>query len=141
MCRLSWFSSGAADACLADFVKEPQRVPGRAFASWPPSSEFLDLLPQAPLPPMQNRDAQHKFLQHHAKGVFSLEESLESLKSLDPLFSTVWGFSKISRISKFSGVSRKWTFLKRPLFQKTPFSEPDQGAHKPKFHVERMSHE
>ena len=39
-----------------------------------------------------------------------------------PLFSTVWGFSKISRISKFS---RKWIFLKRPLFQKTPFSEPD----------------
>ena len=33
-----------------------------------------------------------------------------------PLFSTVWGFSKISRISKFSRISRKWTFLKRPLF-------------------------
>ena len=42
-----------------------------------------------------------------------------------PLFSSVWGFSKISRISKFSRISRKWTFLKRPLFQKTPFSEPD----------------
>ena len=42
-----------------------------------------------------------------------------------PLFSTVWRFSKISRISKFSKISRKWTFLKRPLFQKTPFSEPD----------------
>ena len=41
------------------------------------------------------------------------------------LFSTVWGFSKISRISKFSRISRKWTFLKRPLFQKTPFSEPE----------------
>ena len=38
------------------------------------------------------------------KGVFSLEESLESLDSL-----------------KFSRISRKWTFLKRPLFQKTPF--------------------
>ena len=36
-----------------------------------------------------------------------------------PLFSTVWGFSKFSRIS------RKLAFLKRPLFQKTPFSEPD----------------
>ena len=42
-----------------------------------------------------------------------------------PLFSTVWGFSKISRISIFSRFSRKWTFLKDPLFQKTPFSEPD----------------
>ena len=29
------------------------------------------------------------------------------------------------RISKFSRISRKWTFLKRPLFQKTPSSEPD----------------
>ena len=42
-----------------------------------------------------------------------------------PLFSTVWGFSRSSRISKFSRISRKWTFLKRPLFQKTPFPEPD----------------
>ena len=70
------------------------------------------------------------------KGVFSLEKSLESLKSLkfsrisrkwsdSPLFYTVWLFSRISRISKFSRISRKWTFLKRPLFQKTPFSEPE----------------
>ena len=70
------------------------------------------------------------------KGVFSPEKSLESLKfskfsrisrkwSDSSLFSTVWGFSKISIISKFSRISRKWTFLKRPLFQKTPFSEPD----------------
>ena len=42
-----------------------------------------------------------------------------------PLFSTVWGFSWIS---KFSRLSRKWTFLKRPLFQKTPFSEPELKA-------------
>ena len=33
-----------------------------------------------------------------------------------PLFSTVWEFSRISR---------KWTFLKRPLFQKIPFSKPE----------------
>ena len=70
------------------------------------------------------------------KGVFSLEGSLESLKSLNsleslenglfcPLFSTVWGISRISRISNFSRISRKWTFLKRPLFQKTP--GPDFG--------------
>ena len=43
-----------------------------------------------------------------------------------PLFSTVLGFSRISRTSKFSRISRKWTFLKRPLFQKTPFSEPEK---------------
>ena len=39
------------------------------------------------------------------------------------------GFSfifKISRFSKFSRISRKWTFLKRPLFQETPFSEPER---------------
>ena len=49
-----------------------------------------------------------------------------SRKWLDsPLFSTVSGFSKVSRISKFSRISRKWTILKRPLFQKTPFSEPE----------------
>ena len=33
-----------------------------------------------------------------------------------PLLSTVWGFSKNSRISKFPRISRKWTFVKRPLF-------------------------
>ena len=43
-----------------------------------------------------------------------------------PLFSRVWGFSRTSRTSKFSRISRKWTFLKRPLFQKTPFSEPER---------------
>ena len=48
-----------------------------------------------------------------------------------PLFSTVWGFSKIIRISKFS---RKWTFLKRPLFQKTPFSEPEVFFKKERIH-------
>ena len=70
------------------------------------------------------------------KGVFSLEKALESLKFLDPLeflengrnllcFPQSGGFSKISRISKFSRISTKWTFLKRPLFQKTPFPEPE----------------
>ena len=47
-------------------------------------------------------------------------------KGLDsPLFSTVWRFSRNSRISKFSRISRKWTSLKRPLFRKIPFSEPE----------------
>ena len=43
-----------------------------------------------------------------------------------PLLSTFWLFSRNSRLSKFSRISRKWTFLKRPLFQKTPFSEPER---------------
>ena len=41
-----------------------------------------------------------------------------------PFFCPDWGLSRISRISKFSRFSRKWTFLKRPLFQKAFFSEP-----------------
>ena len=43
------------------------------------------------------------------------------------LFATVWEFFRISRISEFSTISTNWTFLKRPLFQKTPYSEPDRG--------------
>ena len=40
-----------------------------------------------------------------------------------PWFSTPWEQfnSRISRISKFSRISRKWTFLKRPLFHPTAF--------------------
>ena len=44
------------------------------------------------------------------KGVFSLEESLESLNSL---------------VSLENGLLWKDPFSKRPLFQKTPFSEPE----------------
>ena len=65
------------------------------------------------------------------KGVFSLEECLHSLSSLESLangrillcFPKSGGFSRFSRISKDSRISRKWAFLKRPLFLKTPFSE------------------
>ena len=32
-------------------------------------------------------------------------------------------FSRISIISKFSRISRKWTFLKRPLFQKIDLND------------------
>ena len=70
----------------------------------------------------------------------------ESLKSLDSTrfsrisrrwsdsseFFRVWGFSRISRISKLSRISRKTTFLKSPLFQMTPFSEPDSIEHQHK---------
>ena len=64
-CSGFWFW-GAADARLPSFVQEPQMVPPRlAFASWPPSSKSLDLLSPAPLPLMQNQDAQHKFLQQN----------------------------------------------------------------------------
>ena len=69
------------------------------------------------------------------KGVFSLEEfsrvskiskfSRISRKWSDyPFFSTVWEFS---RISTFSRISRKGILLKRPLFQKTPFSDAEHG--------------
>ena len=53
-----------------------------------------------------------------------LSESLEKW-SESPFFSTVWEFSRNSRISKFSRTSRTWTFPKRPLFQKTPFSQSE----------------
>ena len=72
---------------------------------------------------------------HYERGLFAGEISriskiskfsrISRRWSESPLFSTVWGFSRISRISKFSRISRKWTLLKRPLFQKTPFSDPD----------------
>ena len=62
---------------------------------------------------------------HYERGLFTGEISRISKFSrisrrwLDsPCFPRVWGFSSISRISK---ISRNWTFLKRPLFQKTPF--------------------
>ena len=71
-----------------------------------------------------------------AKGAFSLQESLESLNSLHSLeclengrcllcFPQSGGSLDISGDSTFYRFSRKWTSLKRPLFQKTPFSEPD----------------
>ena len=66
---------------------------------------------------------------HYERG-FSLEASLESLKSLESLengrallsFPQSGGFSIISTISK---ISRNLTFLKRPPFRKTPVSEPE----------------
>ena len=81
----------------------------------------------------ENRDRKRG---HYCQGVFLLEEPLESLQSSrisrkwsdSPLFSTVWGFSKISRISKSSRISRQWACLKRPLFQKTPFPNPRKGV-------------
>ena len=71
------------------------------------------------------------------KGVFSLEESLESLKSLVSLESLENGrillyFPQSGGSLNFLGFpkfSREWPFLKRPLFQKTPFSEPDPRAY------------
>ena len=67
-----------------------------------------------------------------------MEESLESLKSLNSLesqgngqillsFPSLGGVSRsLESLNSLESLdSRKWTFLKRPLFQKTPFSEPD----------------
>ena len=67
------------------------------------------------------------------KEVFSLEESLESLNSLESLehgrillYFTEFGDSlKSLEFSKFSRISRKWTFLKDPFSKKTLFFEPD----------------
>ena len=72
------------------------------------------------------------------KGSFTGGISSVSLNSLricrrwsdSPCFSTLWGFSRISKFSNFIEVSknsricRNWIFLKAPLFQKTPCSEP-----------------
>ena len=68
---------------------------------------------------------------HYERGLFTGQISrlsrISRKRSESPFCD--WGFSKNSRISKFSRISRKWTFLKRPLFQKTAFSEPDcRGA-------------
>ena len=53
---------------------------------------------------------------HYERGLFtggiSKISRISRKLSDSPLFSTVWGFSIISR---FSRNSRKWTFLKRPL--------------------------
>ena len=46
--------------------------------------------------------------------LLSFPESGGSLESLE------WGFSRTSRVSKFSRISRKWIFL-----HKTPVSEPE----------------
>ena len=57
---------------------------------------------------------------------FSKFSRISGKWSDSPFFSTVWGFSKICRISQFfSTIYRKWTLLKRPLFPKTPLSEPE----------------
>ena len=75
------------------------------------------------------------------KGVFSLEESLESLKSPDSLESLENGrillcfpqsggsLKSLESLNSLESLEKfKWTFLKRPLFQKTPFSEPEKGV-------------
>ena len=68
---------------------------------------------------------------HYERG-FSQEESLEPLKSLNSLdspendwFST---FTRISRMSKFFRISRKWTFWKEPLSKRPLFRTRFCGA-------------
>ena len=53
-------------------------------------------------------------------------------RSDSPLFSALWGLSRISRISNISGISGKWT---SPLSQKTPFPEQCQRFHRGCFGV------
>ena len=71
------------------------------------------------------------------KGVFSLEKSLESLKSLDSLESLRYGrillcfplsggsLESLESLNSLESLEKD--FSERPLFQKTPFSEPDQA--------------
>ena len=61
------------------------------------------------------------------KGVFSLDESLESPKSLNSLEDgwTLLCFPQSRGSLESLEFSREWNFLKRPLFQKTPFSDPE----------------
>ena len=66
-----------------------------------------------------SRDWKNGSVRKPFKEVFSLEESLESLKSLEN-GRTLLCFPE----SGGSLESLEWTFLKRPLFQKTPLSEP-----------------
>ena len=47
---------------LPNFIQKPQTVPRASICFIAPSSKFLDLLPPAALPPVQERDAQHKLL-------------------------------------------------------------------------------
>ena len=55
---------GSAPAPASTLVSEPRIVPlGYAFALRA-LGHCLDLLPAAPPPPLQKRDAQHMFLQH-----------------------------------------------------------------------------
>ena len=61
-------------------------APELAFAFMVHSSTFLDLLPPAPLPPMQKREAQHKSLQH--KGAHT--EHPDSEDRFQPNFISKW---------------------------------------------------
>ena len=54
----------AAPAPASTSVSEPQIVPLASILLHEPLDICLDLLPAAPLPPVQKRDAQHMFLQH-----------------------------------------------------------------------------
>ena len=70
---------------------------------------------------------------HYERGLFTGEiskisdHSLESLENGRNLlsFPQSGGSLKLSKISKCSRISRQWAFLKRPIFQRPLFSEPD----------------
>ena len=55
-------------------------------------------------------------------GISKFSREISTKWSHSSLFSRVWGFSGIS---KFSRISRKWSFLKDAFF-KRPFSEPEE---------------
>ena len=85
---------------------------------------------QCTLPLKEDAEAEKGVI---AKGVFSLEKSLESLEALRSGRILICfphsGGSLESLTSQNSRISRKSTFLKRPIFQKTPFPNPKFGTH------------
>ena len=58
-------------------VQKPQIVPQTSICFVAPSIKFLDLLPPAPQPPMQKRDARHTFVQDRS-GVVLANQTEES---------------------------------------------------------------
>ena len=107
--------SGAADARLPGFVQEPECVSWTSICFMAPLSKFLDLLPPAPLPCVQKRDAQNKFLQHKGAhtdpesilGRFGVGLNFESLLGNIPVTTSTKTFPKALRY-KWEVLQYKW---------------------------------
>ena len=80
---------GAPPAPASTLVSEPQIVPLGWHFALRALGHCLDLLPAAPPPPVQKRDAQHKFLQHRgARAEFNFSAKFHFLRwpQLGPFF-------------------------------------------------------
>ena len=80
MCWLSWFSGPRCCSCPGFRLRlgASDCSPGLAFCFMAPLGKFLDLLPAAPLPPMQKRDAQHMFYSTRGHTPKIVNESLKN---------------------------------------------------------------